>query len=947
MNLTKSTCPYCGVGCGVLIESRGSQITGVRGDPDHPANFGRLCTKGQSLHLTTAPAVTAQTRLLTPQWRPVRGQAPQALSWGQATQMATARLANLVRQHGPDALGFYISGQLLTEDYYAFNKLAKGLLGTNNIDSNSRLCMSSAVAGYKMTLGADAPPACYEDLALAQCLFIAGSNTAWAHPILFRRIEDARRANPDMKMIVVDPRRTDTAEMADLHLQIQPGTDVLLCHGLLQVMLQEGWTNAHYIAAHTKGFEALQALVADHTPEHVAQICGIRTEDLHTAARWFATSPATLSLYCQGLNQSSNGSAKNAALINLHLATAQIGKPGAGPFSLTGQPNAMGGREVGGMANLMSAHRDLANPQHRAEVAALWGVPDVPAKPGLTAVELFEAAADGQVKALWLVCTNPAQSMPDQKTVRRALQRAEWVMVQEAFQTAATCEFADLLLPATTWGEKEGTVTNSERRISRVRAAVPPPGEARHDWQIACDIGQQLAVALQRPQDARLLDFATPEALWNEHRESTRGRDLDITGLSYDALAIAPAQWPCPDTTGQSQTRLYTDGRFATPDQRAQFAAVRWEPVSEERVSQFPFALTTGRLRDQWHGMTRTGTAGRLFAHSPEPCVEMHPQDLQRLGLKNGDLAQVRSKRGSLVLPVQSSDQVAPLQAFIAMHWGPEVLSGRDAQGQPGLGVNGLTTSTFCPTSKQPELKHAAVQIKAQAVSAWSLLAMAWLPAETVWQVRAWLQPLMVEFDYASLVPFADPAADLTDPSPRTGLLFRAALSQAPISQNESAQRWQQVQQILRLLELDGPDTLCYADPKRVQQRALRLGTQADQTAPPPSGLRRLQGFALAGDTRSGPWLKDLLSQGEQAQALPWTARQWLQASSEPPQTSRPLARQVCSCLNVREDAIQACLQQLGGSDSERLAALQKQHGCGTRCGSCLPELKRWVRQTS
>ena len=929
---TRSTCPYCGVGCGVVIESRGAQITGVRGDPDHPANFGRLCTKGQSLHLTAAPQVTQQTRLLTPQWRPVRGQAPQAMDWDSAVAMAASRLAAIVRDHGPDALGLYISGQLLTEDYYVFNKLAKGLLVTNNIDCNSRLCMSSAVAGYKMTLGADAPPACYDDIAQAQCLFIAGSNAAWAHPILFRRIEDARLANPALKMVVVDPRRTDTADMADLHLQIQPGTDVMLFHGLLHLMLREGWTQKAYIAAHTSGFEALQALLADHRPEHVAQICGVAIEDLLTAARWFATSPATLSLYCQGLNQSSNGTAKNAALINLHLATSQIGKPGAGPLSLTGQPNAMGGREVGGMANLMSGHRDLANPQHRAEIAALWGVADVPARPGLTAVEMFEAAADGQVKALWIACTNPAQSMPDQKTVRRALQRAEFVIVQEAFKTAATCDLADLLLPATTWGEKEGTVTNSERRISRVHAAVPPSGQARHDWQIARDIGQRLAMAMGRPQDARLLDFAHPEAIWNEHRESTRGRDLDITGLSYARLEQTPAQWPQPEGMSSGQVRLYTDGRFATPDGRARFAAVRWEPVAEERVSQYPFSLTTGRLRDQWHGTTRTGNAGRLFAHSPEPCVQMHPQDLQGLGLQDGDLAQVRSKRGSLVLPVQASSQVAPLQAFIAMHWGPEVLSGRDAQGQPGMGVNVLTTSSFCPSSKQPELKHAAVQITPVAVAgAWSLVAMAWLPADRVWQVRRALQQHLTDFDFASLVPFADPSAELQDQAPRTGLLLRAT-SAKPCSTA--------LQQMLHLLGLDTPDTLRYQDNERAQLRALRLLT------PDAQGLRALQGFAVAGDTRSGRWLQDLLEQG---QALNWPARQWLQASSTPPQGSAPLSRQVCSCLNVREDAITACLQETAGSHSvdeaQRLTQLQQRLHCGTRCGSCLPELKRLVRQ--
>ena len=416
----------------------------------------------------------------------------------------------------------YISGQLLTEDYYVFNKLAKGLLGTNNLDSNSRLCMSSAVAGYKMTLGADAPPACYDDIDHSTCLFIAGSNAAWAHPILFRRIEQARERRPGLKIIVVDPRATDTTSLADLHLPIQPGTDVMLFHGMLHIMAAQNQLQPDYIERHTSGFEALMKLVQDYTPERVSQICGIDQADLYQAAAWFATSPATLSLYCQGLNQSTSGTAKNAALINLHLATAQIGKPGAGPLSLTGQPNAMGGREVGGMANLMSGHRDMANPAHRAEVAAFWGVADVPSQPGLTAVEMFQAAADGQIKALWIACTNPAQSMPNQKTIRRALERAELVIVQEAFATSETCELADVLLPASTWGEKTGTVTNSERCISRVHSAIAAPAMARHDWQIVQDIGQALAPKLRRPELADLLNYDTPESIWNEHRETTR-----------------------------------------------------------------------------------------------------------------------------------------------------------------------------------------------------------------------------------------------------------------------------------------------------------------------------------------------------------------------------------------------------------------------------------------
>ena len=500
MKETRSTCPYCGVGCGVIIESDGDQITGVRGDPLHPANFGRLCSKGSTLHLTATQPVTLHTRLLRPLRRVQRGEAPRAIEWSAAIDLVAERIAGTVRDHGADAVGLYLSGQLLTEDYYVFNKLARALIGTNNVDTNSRLCMSSAVAGYKLTLGADAPPACYEDLDHARTVFITGSNIAWAHPILMRRLEDARAANPDQKWIVVDPRRTETAAMADLHLQIQPGTDITLAHGIAHLLLWENLADAAYVAAHTHGFEAYRDLVREYTPREVARECAIAEGDLVQAARWFGAHGPTLSLYCQGLNQSVNGTHNNAALINLHLLTGQIGKPGAGPFSLTGQPNAMGGREVGALANQLAAHRDLGNATHRAEMAALWGVRDLPAEPGKSAVEMFEAAADGAIKLLWIACTNPAQSMPDQTMVRRALERCEFVIVQEAFRTTATCGYADLLLPASTWGEKDGSVTNSERRISRVRAAVAAPGEARADWRIAAEVARRLEALLNRPR---------------------------------------------------------------------------------------------------------------------------------------------------------------------------------------------------------------------------------------------------------------------------------------------------------------------------------------------------------------------------------------------------------------------------------------------------------------
>jgi len=922
MKQTRSTCPYCGVGCGVIIESDGAQITGVRGDPEHPANFGRLCTKGSTLHLTASAAVTMQTRLLQPMQRATRGSAPEAISWDGALDVAVEKFSQVIRDHGPDAVGFYVSGQLLTEDYYVFNKLAKGLVGTNNIDTNSRLCMSSAVAGYKKTLGADAPPACYDDLNHAECLFIVGSNTAWAHPILFRRIEDAKAANPAMKIIVADPRRTDTVEIADLFLPIQPGTDVMLFNGMLHLMLWEGWTDSRYIAEHTHGFDALKATVRDCTPDHVAQVCGISKEDLLQAARLFATSAATLSLYCQGLNQSSSGTAKNAALINLHLATAQIGKPGAGPFSLTGQPNAMGGREVGGLANLLSAHRDLANPQHRAEVAALWGVPDVPQRPGKTAVEMFQAAADGEIRALWIACTNPAQSMPDQATVRRALQRCEFVVVQEAFSTTATCDYADLLLPATTWGEKEGTVTNSERRISRVRTAVPAPGEARDDWTIGVAFARRLEEELGRTNT--LFPYANAESVWNEHRESTRGRDLDITGMSYAMIEAAPQQWPLREGESTGRARLYEDGIFPTPDGRARFVDTPYKAVAEAREARYPFSLNTGRLRDQWHGMSRTGTLGRLFGHAAEPTVQMHPQDMARRQIAEGDLVHVTSRRGSIVVPVSGSSEVGLSQAFIAMHWGGEYLSGSSSTGTRLAGVNALTTPSFCPDSKQPELKHAAVKIL-KAELPWSLLAAAWLPQGTALHTLATLRKLMQSFPFASCVPFGTGGALEGSGGERTGVLFRAAAHEAA----DDAL----LTQIEALLTLDGADTLRYADVKRGQRRSVRLVRDGADA--------RLEGFLLGGDTRAEAWIKALLQDRLPAQAF---GRQLLRPGASAPSGVAARGKVICSCFGVTQTAISEQVALIAGTDDERLARLQETLKCGTNCGSCLPELKRMVR---
>jgi assimilatory nitrate reductase catalytic subunit len=928
---TRSTCPYCGVGCGVVIGSEAGRIVDVRGDAAHPANFGRLCSKGSTLHLTAAPHVAAQTRLLHPMRRLARGLAPAPVGWETALETLSRRLVDTVRAHGPDSIGLYISGQLLTEDYYVFNKLAKGLLQTNNVDTNSRLCMSSAVAGYKATLGADAPPACYEDLAHADLVFITGSNLAWAHPVLCRRLEDARAAKPDQKWIVVDPRRTETAAMADLHLAVQPGTDVALVNGLLHLMLWEGFTKPAYIEAHTTGFEALRERVRECTPRETARITGVSEADLVTAARWWGRAPAVLSLYCQGLNQSTQGTANNAALINLHLATAQIGRPGAGPFSLTGQPNAMGGREVGGLANLLSAHRDLGNAAHRAEVARLWGVADVPSAPGKSAVEMFQAAADGQIKLLWIACTNPAQSMPDQALVRRALERAEFVVLQEAFATTATAAYADLLLPAATWGEKDGTVTNSERRISRVRAAVPPEGEARPDWEIVVDVARRVEAAL-RPDRASLFPYETPEQVWLEHRETTRGRDLDITGLSWSMLdASGPQQWPLPEGASTGRARLYADGVFPTADGRARFFDAVPARLAEPRDARHPFSLITGRLRDQWHGMSRTGTLGRLNGHAPRPAVEMHPQELARLRLAEGDLVRVSSRRGSVVLPAHASEALAPAQAFIAMHWGAEALGGTQASGAALSGINGLTTGAFCPTSKQPELKHSAVRIEriGRADLPWRLHVFAWLPAGEALARRERLKPLLRGFGYSACVPFGREP----DAGSRLGLWLDAAAAAPPADE---------VQEMLREvfgLDASGGPLLDYRDARAGLTRALRTTRDAD-------GRERLQAAWIGGDVDANAgleaWWRELL---QDDRPLDMPARRLLAPGARHAAPQAPAGPQLCTCFAVSEAAAAAALAGASGSAPERMAAVQAALQCGTHCGSCLPRLKALAQQ--
>ena len=910
---TKTTCCYCGVGCGVIVESDGEKITGVRGDPEHPSNFGRLCTKGSTLHLTANPVLQQQVRALYPEMRVARDAQRDKASWDDALDFIAKRFASTIRDHGPDSVAFYISGQLLTEDYYVFNKLSKGLVGTNNIDTNSRLCMSSAVAGYKQTLGADAPPACYEDFDHAELIFIAGSNTAYAHPIIYRRIEEARKKNRALKMIVADPRRTDTARDADLYLPILPGTDVALFNGMLHICLWEGWIDEDYIAAHTEGFDELKRTVREYTPKFVAETCGIREEDLVTAARWFGESKASLSLYCQGLNQSSSGTAKNAALINLHLATHQIGKPGAGPFSLTGQPNAMGGREVGGLANLLSAHRDMANAEHRAEVAGLWGVDDVPSRPGKTAVEMFDAVRSGEIKIVWIACTNPAQSLPDQKLVREALKNAELVIIQEAYKTTATVDYADVLLPATTWGEKEGTVTNSERRITRFKPVLSKPAEARHDWEIVIDFARRLETLMGRSNT--IFPYGSSEEIWNEHRKSTRGRDLDITGLSYKILEEqGPQQWPFPEGASEGKKRLYEDGIFPTASGRAKFVNTVYKPVAEPVDARFPISLTTGRLRDQWHGMSRTGTVAQLFSHASEPAVMMAKIDMDRRLIADGDLVHVTSKRGSQILRAVASDDIRSGQAFIGMHWGEEYVSGRGNDGSGTFGVNALTLPTFCPSSKQPELKHAAVKILKTELP-WRFLVFGWIDQDKSLALQSALRPYMKRFAYASSTLFG---------REKTGVLFRAA--------DDYPADAELLKEIEALFGIAGVEVLRYDDARRGNSRHILVRDG------------KLAAVSLAGDTSAEHWLKEYLEGDQPVAAL---GRLLLMPSAKAPQGFKARGRIVCNCFNVAETEIGEALAKQDwvnqGTPDAVLACLQGQLKCGTNCGSCVPEMKKII----
>lgn len=703
----RTTCPYCGVGCGIEVARQKNDEITINGDRDHPANYGRLCSKGSALGETLG----LEGRLLYPQ---VAGQ---RVSWDTALATVAGGLRRIIGEHGPDAVAFYVSGQLLTEDYYVANKLMKGFIGSANIDTNSRLCMSSSVAGHQRAFGTDTVPGNYEDLEKADLIVLVGSNLAWCHPVLYQRIIAARSRNPSLKLVVIDPRRTATCEDADLHLAIKPGTDTVLFNGLLYHLHISKQTNPIFTHQHTINLtKTLQSIQST----QVAKSCGLTETQINEFYRLFGGTEKTVTVYSQGVNQSSYGTDKVNAIINCHLATGRIGKPGMGPFSVTGQPNAMGGREVGGLANQLAAHMGFSN-ETIDRVGRFWQTTNVACSPGLKAVDMFRAIGEGRIRAVWIMATNPVVSLPDADSIKKALEGCELVIVSDACADTDTMAYANVRLPALTWGEKDGTVTNSERRISRQRPFLPWPGEARPDWwiisQVACRLGY-----------ARAFNYRKPAQIFREHAalsgfENWGTRVFDISGLAgisdVEYNALKPVQWPFPAGTRAGTARLFGNGRFYTQSGRANFVPVDRRTPVHPVDAEFPLVLNTGRIRDQWHTMTRTGKSPRLSSHIVEPYAELHPMDGLAHGIVDGSLVRVRSQWGEVVVRAYLSEAQQPGSLFVPMHWSSQFAS----SGRIGAVVN----PEVDPLSGQPESKHTPVCIQSYR-PAWQGFALSRIP---------------------------------------------------------------------------------------------------------------------------------------------------------------------------------------------------------------------------
>ncbi|GHD62469.1 nitrate reductase [Thalassobaculum fulvum] len=874
----KTTCPYCGVGCGVAATVDEAGNATIAGDPDHPANFGRLCSKGAAL----AETLDLDGRLLRP-W--VDGR---PASWETALDLVARRFAETIAEHGPDSVAFYVSGQCLTEDYYVANKLMKGFIGSANIDTNSRLCMASTVAGHRRAFGSDTVPGCYTDLEQADLVVLVGSNLAWCHPVLFQRLVAARAARPAMRIVAIDPRRTVTAEEADLHLAIRPNSDAALFNGLLAHLADTGAVDRAFLAAHTEGFDQALAATRGLAPAALADATGL---DPAAIARFYALFRETrrvVTVFSQGVNQSTGGTDKVNAILNCHLATGRIGRPGTGPFSVTGQPNAMGGREVGGLANQLAAHMEIENPAHRDVVRRFWNAPRLAERPGLKAVELFQAIEAGRVKAVWIMCTNPADSLPEADRVVAALRACPFVVVSEAMADTDTTRLADVLLPAAAWGEKDGTVTNSERRISRQRAFRRAPGEARPDWWALTRVACRLGFADAFPYRNAAEIFREHAALSEFDNDGSRDFDIGpLVGLSdaaYDAMA--PVQWPVRDLgdTGLPDRRLFGDGRFFTPSGKA-----RLIPIAAPQPVPMPermFVLNTGRVRDHWHTLTRTGLSPRLTAHLAEPFAEIHPDDAHRLGASEAGLLRIKNSRGAILVRALVTDRVQPGSVFVPMHWTDRFAS--------AARVDAVVPADTDPISGQPGSKAAAVRVEA------------YRPAWYGFAVLA-ERPRAVDATYWALAKVHD------------GWKLELA-DAAPVS--------------------DWPAWVRTLMGIAVGERSVDLLAYRDAEA----GIHRFAAFRndrLIGALFVGP--------DPVAVSRGWAAERLGDGPAEPRQRFAVLAGRaggdspdpgaiVCSCFAVGANRIAAAVTGQGCASVDEIGAVTN---AGTNCGSCRSEIQR------
>ena len=865
----KTTCPYCGVGCGVIAERDQNGEVGITGDPDHPASFGRICSKGAAL----AETLSLEGRLLHPI---VDGQ---RASWDFALSEVADRISESIEVYGPNSVAMYVSGQLLTEDYYVANKFMKGFVGSANIDTNSRLCMASTVAGHKRAFGSDTVPGRYEDLELADVVVLAGSNLAWCHPVLHQRLLAAQE-NHGTEIVVIDPRHTATCDEADLHLPIKPGTDVVLWNALLGYLVENGLVDESYVESHVNGFEETVSALDSKPIDDIAEITGISSTDIRCFFAMFGGTERVVTVFSQGVNQSIAGTDKVNAITNCHLATGRLGKPGMGAFSVTGQPNAMGGREVGGMANMLAAHMEIQNENHREIVRVHWNAPSLVKDAGLKAIDMFRAVREGKIKVLWIMATNPAASMPEALNVREALKTCPCVIVSDVVSQNDTLQYADIQLPSLAWGEKDGTVTNSERCISRQRSFLDAPGETRADWWQITEVAKRLG------HDGSF-SYESPADIWREHIELTGvqnegERDLDLSFLrDTDYASLAPQVW---GSTEESGHRFFGDGRFYTRDQKANMMPIMYRPPAAQPTDKRPFVLLTGRVRDQWHTMTRTAKAPRLLTHVGGPTLGMHPEDIAASGLDDGHIVQVSTDHGTANLPVEATTGVRKGTVFANIHWNDQFAS--------RACIDALVAANLDPISGQPEFKAVPVRIEPLNVACYGYF----LSTE---------KPKLEESDYWS--------AHCTD----TGWQTEFALSFFP----DDVLDW--LSSSFSSLKIDGVEAFEYADSSRGDARCIRkYGNRVLEIA-----------FISTSPVNvSRDWLRSLVRKEiEDTFSV---------LAGVPVEANRIKGKIVCACEEVGESEVRNALAESGCKTVQDLGRLLN---AGVNCGSCRPELTKLI----